>query len=134
VKWLDEIWDWFSNLIPVERWIRSINNVLRYLSLAFILIFILILALILRDWGFSPNQRTLLIVIFACLLLAALLIAMFLAIRRGDLLHSPYERSLRRGARFGTEKVPLQKTEAERLPAEPMQSMLRTGQSEETTK
>ena len=116
MTWLDHIWEGLGNFVPVERWIQAASNVLRYLSLAFILLFLLILALILRDWGFTSGQRTILIAGLSFLMFIALLIAMFLAIRRGDLLYSPYERSLRRGPIYGTANSPITKQELEKTP------------------
>ena len=122
---LDKIWGFVANLVPIERWVKSVENLLKYLSLAFILVFILLLALVLRDWGFSSGQRFTLATLLIALLLIALLIAMFLAIRRGDLLYSPFERSLRRGRNYGTESTPISKRELETLPppagSEPLQ-------------
>ena len=123
MAWLDHIWERLENFVPVERWIQAVNNVLRYLSLAFVLLFVLILLLIVGDWGFTPVQRILLICVLLLLLFIALLIAMFLAIRGGDLLYSPYERSLRRGRNYGTADSPITKQELEKSPP-PMENPL----------
>ncbi len=31
----DKLWDFITNIVPVERWVRSIGNVLKFLGLAF---------------------------------------------------------------------------------------------------
>ncbi len=32
---LEKLWDFIANIVPVERWLRSIGNVLKFLGLAF---------------------------------------------------------------------------------------------------
>ena len=135
MNWLRQVGERLIDFIPVERWVQSVSNVIRYLGLAFILLFLLVLAVLLDDWGLSSTQRFSLIILLLVLMLAALVIALMLAAKGGDLLYSPYDRSLRQGRRFGTEASPLRKTEAEKLPSEPMKPMLPPPKSkEETTK
>jgi hypothetical protein len=105
-------------IIPIERWVRTIGNVLKWLSLAFILLFILALLLILRDCGFTAEQRINLIIWIFILMGVVLLFGIILALLPGGLLYSPYEQSLRRGKRYGTEKTPISKRKSAELPVE----------------
>ena len=88
------------------------------MSLAFILIWIVIVGLIARDWGFSGAQRLLLIGLFIGLQLIVLFIVAVLASKSGDPLYSPYERSLRDGTQYGTDQTPITYDEDQALPGQ----------------
>ena len=118
MAFLSDIWDKLMGIVPVERWLRQVGNVLRQLTLSFVLIWVLLLALTLNDWEFSEAARLVLIAALLLLLLLVILIVVILAVGQGERLYSPYERSLRRGRRFGTETRPRRKVEADRLPAQ----------------
>jgi len=115
--WLAEILERLLDFIPVQRWVRAIRNVLTALSEAFILIWILLAALIVNDWGFSAGQRLSLIGVLLVFQLLLIAVVVILAMQ-GEALFSPYERSLRRGRRYGTERRPRRKAEVEALPPE----------------
>ncbi len=95
--WLAAVWDKILGIVPIEGWVRAVRNVLRQITLAFILIWVLILSLILNDWGFSPSVRLGLIGGLLILLFLVVLVVVILAIGHGERLYSPYERSLQRG-------------------------------------
>jgi hypothetical protein len=76
------------------------GNVLKYFGFAFIILAILLGALIVDDWGFSENHRFILALVMIFLVALALLIVMILATKSGDVLYSPYERSLNRGRNY----------------------------------
>ena len=107
----EKVLDVLTNSVPVDRWVRAIGNVLKFLSLTFVLLFALMLALIAKDWGFGPGQRVGLIAGVMGLMLLVLLLGILLALLPGGLLYSPYEQSLNRGHKFGTKQRPLTRKE-----------------------
>lgn len=111
----DKIWDALTSAVPLDRWIRAIENVLKFLGTAFVLVAILMLPLIVAPCGFTPSQRVGLIVGFMVLMVFVLIVCALLALLPGGALYSPYERSLRRGRRYGTRLKPLTKKEVEAL-------------------
>ena len=113
---LETIWNFITDIVPVERWVRSIGNVLKFLGLAFVLVFLLIAGLVFRSWGFSPEQRIDLIHWFLGLMFLVLIVAVVLAMLPGGLLYNPYERSLNRGRRYGTQRNPRMRAEVEAEP------------------
>ena len=106
MSWLEKLWDFITNIVPVERWIRAIANALKFLSLAFILTFLLVIVFVMKDWGFSATQRFWLIVVTLSLLFLVLLASVILALLPGGLLYSPYERSLASGDHYRTDTQP----------------------------
>lgn len=112
---LEKVWDFIHNIIPVERWVRVIGNALKWLSLAFILLFALVMLLVMKGWGFTPEQRMSLIHWILILMGVVLVLGILLALLPGGLLYSPYERSLRHGKRYGTEAKPLSRNKASKI-------------------
>ncbi len=108
---ISKIWDLVTNIVPVERWINAIGNMLKFLSLAFILLLILAVTILVKSWGFTQGQRLGLILVVFGLMALALIFGVVLALRPGELLYSPYERSLRRGTGYGNEQIPRPKAE-----------------------
>lgn len=114
------ILDFVQSLVPVDKWLQALSNVLRYLGLSFILLILLFLAVFFGgSRGLSADQRFLLLVIILSLIGIGLLIVLALAARSGDLLLSPRERSLGRGQRYGTKAKPRPRKEAMELPSDP---------------
>lgn len=111
------ILDFIQSIFPVEKLMNALTSVLRFLGLAFIFLVVLFLALLLREWGLDSTQRFVLLLALIVLMALALLVGLFLAAQRGDLLLAPYERSLRRGRRYGTNESRLSREEIETLPA-----------------
>lgn len=121
--WLTPIWGFLQGLLPVDRWVQTVGNVLKYFSLAFVLVTLLIVLILTRNWGLTADQRFILVLGLIGLLFVALMVVLVLAIKQGDLLFSPYERSLRRGRNYGTRQRPQSRSEA----------MAATGESSDTT-
>ena len=117
MQWLIGLLQSLQNIIPIDRWLQAVGNLLRGLNLAFILFFIALLALILNDLGFAPRERLALISLFVAIDGVIILIEVALAVR-GDWLYSPKERSLQRGQQYGTERLPRKRRKALRLPKE----------------
>lgn len=112
---LQTLWNIVQNLLPVPLWLQAVGNVLKYLSLSFIILAILFGAILVNDWGLTAEQRFQLNIGILFLFAATLLIATILAMRSGDPLFSPEERSLRSGRRFGTETRPRRRSELPQL-------------------
>ncbi|MBI4216278.1 MAG: hypothetical protein HY687_02635 [Chloroflexi bacterium] len=115
---LEKVWDFLTNIVPVERWVLAIANVLRFLSIAFILLFLVVIALLLREWGFTAEQRLILILVVLGLLALVLVFGVILAMLPGGALYSPYERSLGRGEHYGNDSRPRRRKEAQILPGQ----------------
>jgi hypothetical protein len=116
MKLLEKLWELITGIVPIERWIRAIGNVLKWLSLAFILLFGLIALLITKDWGFTSDQRMNLIHWILIIMIGVLIFGIILALMPGGILYSPYEQSLRRGKNYGNQSKPISKGTAKTLP------------------
>jgi type VI protein secretion system component VasK len=116
VNWVVSLWEKLLDFLPIERWVQAVGNVLRGLTLAFILIWVLLVMLVVNDWGFSQEQRIGLIGLFVLLLFLVVAVVIILAVQHYERLYSPYELSLQQGRRFGTESKRRRRSEAERLP------------------
>ena len=105
--------DWSSlasraaDLLPVRRWVLAVQNVLRGLSLAFILLWLAFMMLLWKPWGFDSDQRFWLII--------GLLLAMCLTVGTMAVLSVLPGDPLSQGRQFGTEEEPLTRAEAQRL-------------------
>lgn len=100
----------------VEPWK---HGVLGQISLAFLAVSALMFPLIVNPCGFTQMQRIGLLVGFMLLMFLVLLVCTLLALLPGGALYSPYERSLSRGKRYGSELKPLTRRDAEALPRRP---------------
>lgn len=92
--------------VSISKLIPTITNLLKALSQGFIWIALIILALIIVPAGMSGEVRADLIRFFGFMLLALVILTVALAIVNGDLLYSPYERSLGDGRNYGTDILP----------------------------
>ena len=102
MNWPLWAWDRIMGIALVNRWIGK--NVISALGSFTVLIFLLVLALIFREWGFIQTQRFILI-IAACILMGLSTIAgIGLSIAPGD--------SLSFWQVFGTERDPLTRRQA----------------------
>lgn len=134
MKILGKIWDFITGIVPVDRWIRVVGNVLKWLSLAFILLFILAMIILMRSWGFTSGQRMIIACCIFGLMCLVLILGIILALQPGGLLYSPYEQSLRRGKRYGTEGKPIPKKKVKDLPDQVPPHELPPGQENQETK
>ena len=103
MAWYSPILDVFSNpLSGLTKLVRVIDNLLRAqvtVMLGFIVVIIIVLV---HDWGFSPLQRLSIIFTLIVLIVLIVIVQIYL-VTRGDWLFSPYERSLGRGRHYGTQ-------------------------------
>ena len=83
-----------------------IHRLYKFLSLFFILLFLLVLVLVIKPSGFTSDQRLVLIIAVLVLIALVLIFGVVLAMQRGGLLYSPYERSLARGTSYGNSERP----------------------------
>ena len=102
--WLDRLFDMLTP--PIDKWVSALRNALQVLGLVFIILALVMLAVILNDWGFSADQRERFVYLFAALMIIALVIVLILARDPEMPLHTPEERSLRHGRKFGTSDNP----------------------------
>lgn len=125
---LQQAWNFIlntvGNVVPVERWVRAIGNMLQFFGYAFVLLFLLVFLLIVGVGPFTGQQRVDLIHSIFWLMLGALVLSVILALLPGDLMFSPKERSLNRGRGYGTQANPKRRSEARREPAEPAHPIL----------
>lgn len=119
-----DFWDKFLDILPLDRWVKAIGNVLKGISFAFVLLWILVFALIVNEWGFTAEQRIWLIIGLLIIMFLLVIILVLLAMHQRDPLYNPQERSLGRGKIFGTEKRPRTKREAVNLPPQPQREGL----------
>ena len=102
MRWPLWVWERITGIPGVKHWAG--RNVISALASFTVLIFLLALALIFREWGFSQTQRFILI-IAACILMGLSMIAgIGLSIAPGD--------SLSFWRVFGTERDPLTRRQA----------------------
>ncbi len=120
MTWVTWIWDKIAAFVPVERWVAAVRNVLNALGLAFVLLWILVFILLIHHWGFSQYVRLGLIISILALLLLVVLIVVVLALKQGDPLYSPYDRSLGRGKHYGTKVKPRRRSKVLKLPQQPL--------------
>ena len=114
------IWNALQNAIPIERWMAAIGNVLKYLGFAFVIVAALISLVYLNPGGgISTEQRFVIILSLILLLILTMAVVVILGMRSGDLLYSPYERSLRQGRNYGTREQSVSRREALSQPASP---------------
>lgn len=100
------LWNAIQNAIPVERWLAALGNVLKYLGFAFMIVAVLFTLVYVNDGeGISQTQRFVILLSLVALLILTVGVVLMLAARSGDLLYSPYERSLRQGRNYGTKAM-----------------------------
>lgn len=109
-----------QNILPVDRWVQSVGNVLKYLALTLVILAILFGAVLLSDWGLSSTQRFVLAILILILLGISGGTVVILARSSGDALFSPYERSLSRGRYYGSKDKTRTRYEVMAEPAAPV--------------
>ena len=116
-KFWEKLREAIGSVVPLERWVSAVSNLLKLLVLMAAFVFLTIVGIIVQAWGFTSTERFWLLVIFAGVWLAIIIVCVILALRSADAFYTPYERSLAKGMRFGTRKRPLTRQEVEALPS-----------------
>lgn len=96
-------------VLPINRWLQAVGNTLQHFSLGFILVIGIIALLIVNPSGMPAEEQAHFLDLSYGLLALLTLIVGFLATLSGDRLHSPNERSLRKGTNYGTNIAPRSK-------------------------
>ena len=114
MSWPLWVWERITRIAPVDRWIG--RNIISALGSFTVLVFILALVLILRDWGFSQTQRFILTVAAFILMGLSVAAGIGLALLPGE--------PLSFGRAFGTQENPRTRREARRVTPAPSTSQL----------
>lgn len=123
--------DWLQNLLPVERWVRSLDNSIKSLGLSFVVLAILLGAVLGKDWGFTSSERVILAIVLMFLLLCNMGSVLVLTLVPGDRGYNPYQRSLRAGKNYGTRESSRSRDQMLSEPAElPAPELLPPGEQQ----